>query len=95
MMKFSLNAKALIIATVISGLAMGPILVMDQTVKAQPTKSLTCDTSKHTKDYCDGFVVGKTDCRDGRKYDGNSPSHTTNWKGGYRAGWTGAGCHVP
>jgi hypothetical protein len=93
MMKFSLNAKALIIATVISGLAMGPILVMDQTVKAQPTKSLTCDTSKHSKDYCDGFTVGKTDCRDGKRY--NTSGHTKNWVDGYKAGWTGAGCHVP
>ena len=74
MMKFSLNAKALIIATVISGLAMAPTLLMDQTVKAAPGKSLTCDTSKHSKDYCDGFTVGKTDCRDGKRY--NTSGHT-------------------
>jgi hypothetical protein len=93
MMKFSLNAKALIIATVISGLAIGPTLLMDQTVKAAPGKSLTCDTSKHSKDYCDGFTVGKTDCRDGKRY--NTSGHTKNWVDGYKAGWTGAGCHVP
>ena len=58
-------------------------------------KTVECDTSKHTKNYCDGFTIGKTDCRDGRAYDGNSAFHTTDWKGGYRAGWTGAGCHVP
>ena len=22
-------------------------------------------------------------------------AYTTDWKGGYRAGWTGAGCHLP
>jgi hypothetical protein len=93
MMKFSLNAKALIIATVISGLAIGPTLIMDQTVKAAPGKSLTCDTSKHSKDYCDGFTVGKTDCRDGKRY--NTSGHTKNWVDGYKAGWTAAGCHVP
>jgi hypothetical protein len=93
MMKFSLNAKALVIATVISGLAIGPTLLMDQTVKAAPGKSLTCDTSKHSKDYCDGFTVGKTDCRDGKPY--NTSGHTKNWVDGYKAGWTGAGCHVP
>jgi hypothetical protein len=93
MMKFSLNAKALVIATVISGLAIGPTLLMEQTVKAAPGKSLTCDTSKHTKDYCDGFVVGKTDCRDGKRF--NTSGHTKNWSDGYKAGWTGAGCHVP
>jgi hypothetical protein len=93
MMKFSLNAKALIIATVISGLAIGPTLLMDQTVKAAPGKSLSCDTSKHSKDYCDGFTVGKTDCRDGNRY--NTSGHSKNWTDGYKAGWTGAGCHVP
>jgi hypothetical protein len=93
MMKFSLNAKALIIATVISGLAIGPTLLMDQTVKAAPGKSLSCDTSKHSKDYCDGFTVGKTDCRDGKRY--NTSGHSKNWTDGYKAGWTGAGCHVP
>jgi hypothetical protein len=91
--KFSLNTKALIIAAVISGLAIGPTLLMDQTVKAAPGKSLTCDTSKHSKDYCDRFTVGKTDCRDGKRY--NASGHTKNWVDAYKAGWTGAGCHVP
>jgi hypothetical protein len=93
MMKVSSRTKALIIATVISGLAIGPTLLMDHPVKAAPGGSLTCDTSKHTKDYCDGFVVGKTDCRDKKRFD--TSGHTKNWSDGYKAGWTGAGCHVP
>ena len=92
-MKCSINAKALIIAAVIAGLALAPTILTDNTVKAQPTKSLSCDTKKHSKDYCDGFVVGKTDCRDGKRY--NTSGHTKNWVDGYKAGWTGAGCHVP
>ncbi|HEY7081278.1 MAG TPA: hypothetical protein VH500_16390 [Nitrososphaeraceae archaeon] len=90
--------SALVVASVIAALTISPTLVTDHLVKAADTsvgKSLQCDSSKHTKNYCDGFTVGKTDCRDGRKYDGNNPSHTNDWKGGYRAGWTGAGCHVP
>jgi hypothetical protein len=66
---------------------------MDHLVKAASGGSLTCDTSKHTKDYCDGFVVGKTDCRDKKRFD--TSGHTKNWSDGYKAGWTGAGCHVP
>ncbi len=93
MMKVSSSTKALIIAIVISGLAIGPTLLMDHPVKAAPGGSLTCDTSKHTKDYCDGFTVGKTDCRDGKRY--NTSGHTNNWVDGYKAGWTGAGCHIP
>ena len=93
MMKVSSSTKALIIAIVISGLAIGPTLLMDHPVKAAPGGSLTCDTSKHTKDYCDGFTVGKTDCRDGKRY--NTSGHTKNWVDGYKAGWTGAGCHIP
>jgi hypothetical protein len=93
MMKVSSSTKALIIATVISGLAIGPTLLMDHPVKAAPGGSLSCDTSKHTKDYCDGFVVGKIDCRDKKRFD--TSGHTKNWSDGYKAGWTGAGCHVP
>jgi len=93
MMKVSSSTEALIIATVISGLAIGPTLLMDHPVKAAPGGSLTCDTSKHTKEYCDGFVVGKTDCRDKKRFD--TSGHSKNWSDGYKAGWTGAGCHVP
>ena len=87
-----------LIAAVIIALTIAPILLTDHAAKAAGTsvgKTVQCDTSKHTKNYCDGFTIGKTDCRDGRAYDGNSATHTTDWKGGYRAGWTGAGCHVP
>lgn len=95
-----LNSKmsGFVIAAVISALTIAPMLLTNHAAKAADTsvgKTLQCDTTKHTKDYCDGFTVGKTDCRDGRTYAGDSSAHTTNWKGGYRAGWTGAGCHVP
>lgn len=90
--------SSFLIAAVIVALTIAPILLTDHAAKAAGTsvgKTVQCDTSKHTKNYCDGFTIGKTDCRDGRAYDGNSAAHTTDWKGGYRAGWTGAGCHVP
>ena len=66
-----LNSKicGFVIAAVISALTIAPILITDHAAKAADTsvgKTLQCDTTKHTKDYCDGFTVGKTDCRDGR-----------------------------
>ncbi len=90
------------IVTIITALTIAPMLLTDHAAKAVSNitgtsvgKSLQCDSSKHTKNYCDGFTIGKTDCRDGRKYNGASSAHTNDWKGGYRAGWTGAGCHIP
>jgi hypothetical protein len=59
-----------VIAAVISALAIAPVLLTDHLVKAADTsvgKTLRCDSSKHTKNYCDGFTIGKTDCRDGHK----------------------------
>jgi len=98
MSKSCSNKTAFVIAAVIFALSMAPILLTDHVVKAADTsvgKTLQCDNSKHTKNYCDGFTIGKTDCRDGHKYNGASTAHTNDWKGGYRAGWTGAGCRIP
>ena len=98
MSNYCSNERALMIVAIITALTRAPMLLTDHAAKAADTsvgKTIQCDTSKHTKNYCDGFTVGKTDCRDGRKYNGASTAHTNDWKGGYRAGWTGAGCHIP
>jgi hypothetical protein len=93
-MSLTSNTIMLMIAIIVTTLAVGPTLSMSHTVKAVES-SLSCSSPPHTKNYCDGFTIGKTDCRDGKRYNGNDPTHTKDWQGGYKAGWTGAGCHVP
>src|SRR5689334_17543961 len=62
MSKSCSNKTAFVIAAVIFALSMAPILLTDHVVKAADTsvgKTLQCDNSKHTKNYCDGFTIEK------------------------------------
>jgi hypothetical protein len=64
------NATAYVIAALMTALAIAAVLLTgdltNHAAKAAYTsvgKPLKCDSSKHTKKYCDSFTIGKTDCR--------------------------------
>jgi hypothetical protein len=87
MMNFGSKSKALIIAVLVSALAIGPTFFIAHTVNAATS------TPPPGKNYNDGVIVGKADCRGGRHYF--TDAHTSEWIRGYKDGWKSAGCKLP
>jgi hypothetical protein len=95
MVKFSSSISttnnAIVIAIVISALAIGPALLTDHITKAQPTKTWCQSQSGKSNNWKSGCESGAGDCRGGKSYDPGK-GHTRDYHLGYDAGWTHSGC---
>ena len=87
------NAKSLLISTVVCSLAVASIPSMTPAAKATPATDEAvpwCVDNSQSSDWTDGCLRGEKFCMDGFPYP-PAPS-SDKYSEGYIAGWEHAGC---
>jgi hypothetical protein len=107
MTKCIVYVNASIVAGIIAAMAISSTLLMADSVLASlgqsagQKKNVECAGEMHTRNYCDGYHLAKTDaliapgCNLEHEYRGDDKSHTKDCRDGYQNCWKESGCILP
>ena len=82
--------NATIIAGIIAAMVISTTLLTTTSAMAasHQKKNVSCAGEKHTRNYCDGYHLGISDCKYNADEDRrDSKHHTKDWRDGYARGY--------